>query len=93
MARRALRGEELFAEGDAADDVFTLVSGCIRLVRLMSDGRRQICAFIMVGDNTASIGGSANPIAITSDVVGKTAPGWENSSVASDANRSTASPA
>ena len=46
------RGEELFGEGDAAEHVFTLLSGCIRLVKLLGDGSRQICTFIMPGQLT-----------------------------------------
>lgn len=44
------RGGDFFSEGAAASDVFRLVSGSARLVKLMNDGRRQICEFIMPGD-------------------------------------------
>ncbi len=44
------RGRELFAEGNQSEDCYRLVDGCVRLVKLMSDGRRQICAFLKPGD-------------------------------------------
>lgn len=44
------RGEDLFLVGAAAGDVFRLVSGSVRLVKLMNNGRRQICEFVMPGD-------------------------------------------
>lgn len=44
------RGDGFFSEGAAASDVFRLVSGSARLVKLMNNGRRQICEFIMPGD-------------------------------------------
>ena len=44
------RGQEVYAEGDAAETCYKLVSGSIRLVKLMSDGRRQICEFLVPGD-------------------------------------------
>src|SRR5437868_2906359 len=43
------RGEVLFAEGDSADEVFMLIRGCVRLVKPMSNGGRQIFAFVMPG--------------------------------------------
>lgn len=53
VAGPALRfacGNELFGEGDDADDVFRVVSGMVRTCRFQSDGRRQICAFHACGD-------------------------------------------
>lgn len=44
------RGEGFFSEGTAAAEVFRLVSGSARLVKLMNSGRRQICEFLMPGD-------------------------------------------
>ena len=44
------RGHDFFTEGKLATEVFRLVSGSARLVKLMNDGRRQICEFIMPGD-------------------------------------------
>ncbi len=49
--RRTLaKGEELFAEGEAADFFYKLVSGTVRVCKLLSDGRRQIEAFQLPGD-------------------------------------------
>lgn len=44
------RGDGFFSEGAAAAEVFRLVSGSARLVKLMNSGRRQICEFLMPGD-------------------------------------------
>ena len=44
------RGQEIFGEGDAADSCYRLVEGSVRLVKLMADGRRQVCEFLNAGD-------------------------------------------
>jgi CRP/FNR family nitrogen fixation transcriptional regulator len=44
------RGQELFADGDAAEFFYKVVSGTVRSVKLLSDGRRQIDAFHLAGD-------------------------------------------
>ncbi len=50
LPRLLTKGEELFAEGDAADHFYKVVSGSIRTCKLLSDGRRQIDAFHLPGD-------------------------------------------
>ena len=40
----------LFAEGDTADHVYSVTSGCIRLSKDLSDGRRQVVGFALPGD-------------------------------------------
>lgn len=40
----------LFAEGDTADHVFSVTSGCIRLSKDLADGRRQVVGFALPGD-------------------------------------------
>ncbi|MBN9560001.1 MAG: helix-turn-helix domain-containing protein [Alphaproteobacteria bacterium] len=47
---RAGRDAVLVAQADPADYSFLVISGCLRTVRLMSDGRRQIGAFLFPGD-------------------------------------------
>jgi CRP/FNR family transcriptional regulator len=47
---RIARGQDFFTEGAPAADVFGLISGTARLVKLMNDGRRQICEFVMPGE-------------------------------------------
>lgn len=47
---RYARNEEIFGEGDAADFVYVIRSGTVRLCRLLTDGRRQIGAFYFAGD-------------------------------------------
>ena len=44
------RNEEVFAEEEDADFVYKVVSGAVRAVRILSDGRRQIGAFHLPGD-------------------------------------------
>ena len=48
--RQIAKGEELFAEGDAAEYFYKVVSGTVRTCKLLSDGRRQIEAFHLRGD-------------------------------------------
>jgi CRP/FNR family transcriptional regulator, nitrogen fixation regulation protein len=48
--RTFAKGEELFAEGEAADFFYQVVSGTVRVCKLLSDGRRQIDAFQLAGD-------------------------------------------
>jgi CRP/FNR family transcriptional regulator, nitrogen fixation regulation protein len=47
---RAERDEEIVAQGDAAGYCYLIVSGCVRTVRLMEDGRRQVGEFLFPGD-------------------------------------------
>jgi CRP/FNR family nitrogen fixation transcriptional regulator len=48
--RSFARYEEIFAEGDAADCWFKVISGTVRLCKLMADGRRHIAEFFFSGD-------------------------------------------
>jgi CRP/FNR family nitrogen fixation transcriptional regulator len=48
--RTLVKGEELFAEGDAADYFYKVASGTVRTYKLLSDGRRQIDEFHLAGD-------------------------------------------
>lgn len=41
---------ELHAQGDRAEYCYRVVSGCLRTVKLMEDGRRQVGAFLLAGD-------------------------------------------
>jgi CRP/FNR family nitrogen fixation transcriptional regulator len=50
VARVLGKGEELFAEGDAADFFYKVVAGTVRTYKLLSDGRRQIDEFHLAGD-------------------------------------------
>jgi CRP/FNR family transcriptional regulator len=43
--RRKAAGEVLFGEGESADSIFEVVSGTVRLYKLLPDGRRQIVGF------------------------------------------------
>jgi CRP/FNR family nitrogen fixation transcriptional regulator len=44
------RNAEIFAEGEEAGYVYRVVSGVVRLSKLLPDGRRQISAFHLPGD-------------------------------------------
>lgn len=44
------RGKEIYSEGVTADHCYKIISGSVRLVKLMSDGHRQICEFLVAGD-------------------------------------------
>jgi len=43
-------GTAIFWQGDAARHVFEIVSGAVRTVRILSDGRRVITGFLFAGD-------------------------------------------
>ena len=45
----AKAGETLFTEGDDADGISEVVSGMLRLYKLLPDGRRQITGFLSAG--------------------------------------------
>jgi len=44
------KNAEIWAQGDNVQYSYRIVSGCIRLVKLMEDGRRQISEFLVAGD-------------------------------------------
>lgn len=44
------RDMEIFGEGEPADFVHKVVSGVVRTMRVLDDGRRQISAFYFAGD-------------------------------------------
>jgi len=44
------KGSEIFGEKEPADYVYQVMSGAVRSYKLLSDGRRQIGAFHLVGD-------------------------------------------
>lgn len=47
---RFSRNAEVFGEGEPAEYLYRVVSGAVRTTRLLSDGRRQIGAFLLPGD-------------------------------------------
>ena len=44
------RDEEIIAQDEKAEYGFQVVGGCVRTVRLLEDGRRQVGEFLMPGD-------------------------------------------
>lgn len=43
-------GEGLFDEGESADHVFNVTEGCLKIFKLLPDGRRQVTGFLFSGD-------------------------------------------
>jgi CRP/FNR family nitrogen fixation transcriptional regulator len=54
------RGTEIFGETEPANYVYQVVDGAVRSYKLLSDGRRQINAFHLVGDIFGLENGSAH---------------------------------
>jgi CRP/FNR family transcriptional regulator, nitrogen fixation regulation protein len=44
------RNAEIYGEGEPADYLYKVMSGSVRTYKVLTDGRRQIGAFYMVGD-------------------------------------------
>ena len=45
-----VRNQEIYAEGDAAGSWYKVVSGMVRISKLLTDGRRHIAEFCLPGD-------------------------------------------
>ncbi len=48
--RSFARNQEIYAEGDTADCWYKVVSGTVRVSKLLADGRRHIAKFCFGGD-------------------------------------------
>ncbi len=44
------KDEEIYGEGELAEYVYQVIRGAVRTYKLLSDGRRQIGAFLLPGD-------------------------------------------
>ena len=44
------REHEIHGQGDKAEYCWRILSGCVRTVKLMEDGRRQVAEFLFAGD-------------------------------------------
>ncbi|MDR3507891.1 MAG: helix-turn-helix domain-containing protein [Caulobacteraceae bacterium] len=44
------RNEEIFGQAEEADFIYKVVSGAVRTFRVLSDGRRQVVGFHLVGE-------------------------------------------
>lgn len=42
--------QTIYAEGEPANFCYRIVGGCVRMVKLMEDGRRQVVEFLLPGD-------------------------------------------
>jgi CRP-like cAMP-binding protein len=47
---RLARDQALFWQGDEADYCYKILSGAVRMCRLLADGRRQVADFLLPGD-------------------------------------------
>jgi CRP/FNR family nitrogen fixation transcriptional regulator len=56
------RNESIFIQGDAADRVYRLVSGTVRLCRHAPDGRRHIVEFLLPGDLMGFVESPEQPV-------------------------------
>ncbi len=52
-------GTALIRDGDPARHVFNVTSGCVRVLKLLPDGRRQITGFLFAGDFVGLASGDA----------------------------------
>ncbi len=43
-------GQPLFDEGEDADFVYNVTAGCVKVYKLLPDGRRQVTGFLFTGD-------------------------------------------
>ena len=48
------RNAEIFGESESADYVYKVLSGSVRAYKVLSDGRRQVTAFYLPGDEVAN---------------------------------------
>jgi CRP-like cAMP-binding protein len=63
MRLRFQRNEMIFAERDAATQIYSVAAGCVRLCRHVPDGRRHISDFVFPGDIFGIGGYQAYPYA------------------------------
>jgi CRP/FNR family nitrogen fixation transcriptional regulator len=54
------RGTEIFGENEPAEYVYQVKEGAVRSYKLLSDGRRQIAAFHLVGDIFGLVNGETH---------------------------------
>jgi CRP-like cAMP-binding protein len=45
------RDQEIYAEGEPANYCYRVITGAVRLVKLLEDGRRQVIEFLLPGDH------------------------------------------
>jgi len=56
------RNETIFNQGDAADQVYKVLSGTVRLCRYMPDGRRYIVEFLLPGELMGFVESADQPV-------------------------------
>ena len=70
QTRRFGRDQEIYGEGEAADLVYKVLSGAVRVFKVLADGRRQISEFHLAGDIFGIEAGVARRA--TAEAVGET---------------------
>ena len=66
--------ETLFSQGQAANRVYTVTSGVVRLYKLLPDGRRQIIGFRITGDFIGLASGANH--ALSADAINRVSVCW-----------------
>ena len=51
VVRSFQRDQEIYAEGEPANYCYRVITGAVRLVKLLEDGRRQVLEFLLPGDH------------------------------------------
>jgi CRP/FNR family transcriptional regulator, nitrogen fixation regulation protein len=51
VVRSFQRDQEIYAEGEPANYCYRVITGAVRLVKLLEDGRRQVIEFLLPGDH------------------------------------------
>lgn len=51
IVRNFQRDQEIYAEGEPANYCYRVITGAVRLVKLLEDGRRQVIEFLLPGDH------------------------------------------
>jgi CRP/FNR family nitrogen fixation transcriptional regulator len=60
------KDEEIYGEGEPAEYVYQIIRGAVRTYKLLSDGRRQIGAFLLPGDFFGLESGTSHRLAAES---------------------------
>ena len=56
------RNSEIFGEGEPAEFLYRVISGCVRTCKILSDGRRQIGGFYLPGEVFGLAGGDEHTL-------------------------------
>ena len=65
------RNEEIFSEGEPAENIYKIESGCVRGYHTLDSGRRQLVAFYLAGDFFGLEGREVHTISTEATVTSK----------------------